>query len=199
MNKIIALACFIALSKTVVAQKDSLAFDERGKRLYYKVEVLNKYSADVLYKRSLQFFTDLSKDKTFNITEQDADNTSIKGSGFFIVYKPSLAKHPDGQVSYTLKMEVKETKYRYWLTDFVYTPYFRDRYNTYVPDKGITVAMEKPSKILDEKDLNKFLNDSGLFARQLGDKLKKYILTENKASVKKDTTTKKVIHIDKNF
>jgi hypothetical protein len=199
MNKIIALICCIALSKVALAQKDSLAFDDRGQYIYYKVVGMDKYNADVLYKRSLNFFDIISKDKTFKITEQNAKTTSITGTGILIVYKPSLAKHPDGQVAYTLKMEIKDAKYRYWLTDFVYTPYFRDRYNNYVPDKGISAAMEKPSKILNEKELNKYLDDAALFARQLGDKLKKYISTDGTVVSKKDTVAKKVIHIDKGF
>jgi len=199
MNKIIALTCFIALSKTVIAQKDSLAFDDRGKYLYYKVVSMDKYSADVLYNKSLNFFDALSKDKSFKVSAQNAKDAVISGIGIIIVYKPSLTKHADGQVAYTLKMEAKNGKYRYWLTDFVYTPYFRDRYNNYIPDKGIAVAMEKPSKVLGEKELNKFLDDAALYARQLGGKLKNYISTENATIVKKDTVIKKVIHINKTF
>lgn len=170
--------------------------DDRGKYIYYKVASLDKYSTDTLYKRSLRFFERFAKDKEFKITAQDAKAVSISGAGFFTISKPSMAKHADGQIGYTLKMEIKGSKYRYWLTDFVYTPYFRDRYNNYVPDNGIEAPLEKPTKYITDIELHKYLDEAAQFSRQLGERLKKSMSTENMPlKIKLDTTRR--VHIDK--
>jgi hypothetical protein len=195
MKKLAVLIFCLLMSRVVMAQRDSLAFDDRGKYIYYKV-LADKHTADDIYKKSLAFFEVLSKDKSFKLTTRDAKNTAITGAGTILVYKPSLTKHADGQVAYTLKMEIKDNKYRYWLTDFIYTPYFRDRYNSYVPDKGRNVPLEKSAKLIEEKDLNKFLDQAATYAIHLGEQIKKQIAADGVA-LKKDTTTKKVIHINK--
>lgn len=177
-----------------MAQKDSLALDEHGKYIYYKVVSLNKYTADTLYNRSLQFFKNNSDNKSLKITSTDAKNTALAGSGYFAVYKTAITKQPDGQVAYQFKLEIKDSKYRYWLTDFVYTPYFRDRYNNYVPQKNIEIPLEQASKKLSEKDLSKYLDESALFSRQLGERLKKQIgamPVVNKKTVPKVISTSK--------
>ncbi|WP_162847057.1 DUF4468 domain-containing protein [Mucilaginibacter gracilis] len=196
MNKILALICCLVVGKASFAQKDSLAFDDKGKYIYYKVVNMDTYSADTLYNRSLHFFEGISTDKTFTLTQQDAKNAVISGSGFFIVHKQSLAKHPDGQVAYLLKMEIKEGKYRFWLTNLTYRPYVRDRYTNYVADKNVDFALEKSSKNITDKDLSLFLDQFATSARQLGDKLKKYVSTQHSKVIKKELE-KKVIHIDK--
>jgi len=184
------------LSQTAIAQKDSLALNDNGKYIYYKVVTMDKYNTDTLYQRSLRFFETMSKSNSFKITARDVNSTSISGAGFFTISKPSMAKHDDGQIAYAVKLEIKGSKYRYWLTDFVYTPYFKDRYNNYVPDKGIEAPLEKPSKYITETELHKYLDQSGLFSRQLGEKLKKAIATEARLlKVKLDTTRR--VHIDK--
>lgn len=195
MKKIPILLFCIALTKLSFAQKDSLAFDEHGKYIYYKIVNVDKYTADTLYKKSLQFLKNAYDKKTLKLTSEDAKNTAITGEGFFVFNKKqSLAKHPDGQISYQLKLEIRDHKYRYWLTNFVYKPYYRDRYNNYVPDNGIDIPLEKSSKKLSEKDLNNYLDECAMFSRQLGDGLKKSILA---GPASKKEAPKKVISINK--
>jgi hypothetical protein len=196
MNKILVFICFLALTKAASAQKDSLAFDDHGKYIYYKVVNMDKYNADTLYRRSISFFkSNTNEQKDFKLTQQNDKTTSLSGTGFFIIYKPFMAKHSDGQISYTFTMEIKGSKYRYWLTSFLYTPYYRDRYNNYVPDKSIEVPLEKASKSISEKELAHYLDESALFARQLGERLKQALSKETAATKKEEP--KKVIHIDK--
>jgi hypothetical protein len=194
-NILILLGCLF-LFKTATAQKDSLAFDEHGKYIYYKVVGMDKYSADTLYKRSLSFFKNYVDSKTLKLTEQDAKDGNLTGTGFLVVYKPSLAKHPDAQIGYQFKMEIKDGKYRYWLTDFVFKPYYRDRYNNYVTDNNIEVPLEKTSKNFSEKDRNHYLDEAALYAREMGDRLK-VALARNPVTVIKKEPAKKVISIGK--
>lgn len=177
-----------------MAQKDSLALDEHGKYIYYKVVSMDKYTADTLYNRSLQFFKNNGDKRSLKITSSDAKNMALAGTGYFMVYKTAITKHPDGQIAYQFKLEVKDSKYRYWLTDFVYTSYFRDRYNNYVPQSNVELPLEKSSKNLSEKDLNNYLDESALFGRQLGERLKKQmtnVIVTKKASAPKVISTTK--------
>lgn len=190
------MVCFIGLFKTSVAQKDSLGFDEYGKYIYYKVVNGDKYTADTIYKRSLRFLKSYVDNKTLKLTIQNDQSKDLAAAGFLIVYNVSLAKHPEAQIAYQFKMEIKDGKYRYWLTDFLFKPYFRDRYNNYVTDNNVEIPLEKTSTRFSEKDRNHYLDETALFAKQLGDRLKA-ALSQTTTVVPKKEPVKKVIIINK--
>ncbi len=195
MKKILVLICFFIVAVKADAQKDSLAVDDHGKLVYYKVVNSGTVIADVLYARALAFAKSYDKN-VLKITKQDAKAMTMVAEGAIPVAKSgSLSKHTDGAVSCKLNIEVKDSKYRYWFTDFVYTPYERDRYNNYVPKAGMDVALEKADKQLEKKDISHYLDESAMFSRQTGAKLQQYMAA--KAVAKKDTTSKKVISISK--
>jgi hypothetical protein len=197
MKKILILICCIALFKTASAQKDSLAFDEHGKYIYYKV-IANKGDANVLLVRGLDFFDMPSKYLNFKVTAKDANTHTFEVKGFFVVSKASsLAKHDDGKIAYTFKVETRDQKYRYWVTGFVFTPYYRDRYNNYVPQTGVDIPMEEITEKVETRDANHYLDECAKFAKQLGNKLAQYIATAAVPKVKKDTVGKKVIDTKK--
>ncbi len=195
MKYILSLVCFLVISKASIAQKDSLAIDDHGKYIYYKVVNLEKYNADTLYSRAQYFFKNGYDKNTLKLAVQDNKNTSITGLGAFPVSKRSgLARHQDGAVSYKLIVEVKGTKYRYWLTDFIFTPYHRDRYNNYIADNGLVIPFEVLGKKISSKDMDDYFDQTAAFSKQLGDKLKQYMLQGN--LLKKDASPK-VISINK--
>ena len=197
MHRMKTLAFFtylLLLTNLTFAQKDSLAFDNKGKYIYYKIVNSGNNNADAAYKKSIAFVKDMGKDT--KLLFEDDNKTALGGSGLFVVYKPSLAKHPDGQIAYLFNIEVKGDKYRYWLTNFAYTPYYRDRYNNYVPKNGIETPLEKKSANVSDKDKSQYLNDCATYAKQFGENLKAYLNKSNIPAAKKDTT-RKVTLIDK--
>jgi hypothetical protein len=196
MKKILFLICLVLVGKMATAQKDSLAFDDHGKYIYYKVVNAGANNANVLYTRAESFLKAAYDKTTLKLLSQDVNAKSLIGEGNVMVAKTgSLSKHNDGRITCKLNVEVKDMKYRYWFTDFVYTPYKLDRYNNYVPEIGLDVEMEKAAKRLSQKDTDHYLDECARFARQMGAKLQLYMAAA--PVVKKDTVAKKVISINK--
>jgi len=178
-----------------MAQKDSLAFDEHGKYIYYRVVNQGKDDAAVLYQRALDFAKKAYDANTLKPSVSDEKNTTIDGGGYFVVSKPSsLAKHDDGRITYKLRIEVKGQKYRYWLSNFVFTPYYKDRYNNMVPQPGVEIPVESISKKIEAREAAHYLDECAAFGKKLGVKLKQYMDAE---PVAKKDDGKKVIDTKK--
>ena len=109
----------------------------------------------------------------------------------FLTYT-SLVKHENGEMTYALNIECKDGKYRYWITDFVFTPYEKNRYGMFTAVNGVTIPLEKASDKLVKKDVEGYFEQTGAFCKQLGDKLKKYMV-EGKAQPKVDKLVKKIV------
>ena len=174
-------------ARLATAQETLLSFDEHNKYIYYMVEDMPTVPADTLYARALACFkTSFAKVKL----KPDATAMSIMGDGKFFTYKGLFAaKHEVGEVHYQVNVEIKDKKYRYWLTGFTYTPYQRDRYNNFVPEPGIEIPLETANDKLDKKDVKSYLDQTGTFCKAFGDKLKLYMIN----APKKDESIKKVV------
>ena len=117
---------------------------------------------------------------------------SLKGEAKFITYGGvSVMRHEKGEVAYEVNIEFKDQKYRFWLTNFVFTPYQRDRYGNFVPQQGVDIPLETASSRLEKKELASYLDETGTFCKQWGDKLKSYMLKV--PAQKKEETVKKVV------
>jgi len=111
----------------------------------------------------------------------------------FLVYSmATFVKHESGEIAYTLNIECKDSKYRYWLTDFVFTPYEKNRYGVFVPKAGIDIPLETAEPKLDKKELNGYFDQTGAFCKQVGDKLKLY-MTEGHVVKKAEKSPAKVV------
>jgi hypothetical protein len=176
-------------TKAASAQKDSLSFNEHNKYIYYHVVDQPGSPVDTLQARALYFLkTAYPKIKI----DKGSTAANITANGIFLVYSgTAIVKTQDGQISYSCSIECKDQKYRYWLTDFVYTAYKTDRYGNSVPELGADVALEDTKK-LDKKQADNYLNQAGAFSAQFGDKLKQYMLKLSAAPPKE--AKKKVIN-----
>jgi len=175
-NLLLALAA-ILYSGMVFAQKDSLSFDERDKYIYYKLVDQPGANADTLYNRGLYFLTTAYPKKTLALSKSDKAAYSLTAVGSYMVSKKGLVSNSDGgSLSYILKIEVKESKYRFWLTDFVYQPYQRNRYGSSEPVPGGDIPLEKALSKLSKADFNACLDQVLANSKQVGDKLKLYML-----------------------
>ena len=172
-----------------MAQQDLLSFDEHNKYIYYQVVDMPGIPADTLYARGLNFLkTEYPK---FRLKGTPNAN-NISGEGKFLTYSGvSVLKHESGEITYSLSIEFKDQKYRYWLTGFTFTPYVRDRYGNFVPERGIAIPLETAISKLNKKDVDSYLNDTGAFCKQLGERLKLDITKV--PAPKKTETTKKVV------
>jgi hypothetical protein len=186
MKKIIIAIVCILLAKVTWAQQDLLSFDEHNKYIYYQVAEAPGIPVDTLHMRGLYFIkTVYPKLKLKNTNENN-----ISGEGKFETYSSVLVlKHESGEILYQLNIEFKDQKYRYWLTGFTFTPYVKDRYGNFVPKLGIYIPLETAQSKLDKKDVDNYLNETGTFCKQFGERLKQYLVN----APKKEEITKKVV------
>jgi hypothetical protein len=174
MKKIVVVLLCLLFAKAASAQKDSLSFDEHNKYIYYKVVEQPGLTIDTFQNRALYFLKiNYPKNKIDKATEPD----TITGTGKFLVLTGlSVAKHVEGEISYTFTIGYKDQKYRYWLTDFVYTPYKTDRYGNSVPEQGTEIPLESGLSKMEKADLNSCLEQSGAYGIQFGKKIKEYMV-----------------------
>jgi hypothetical protein len=123
------------------AQDKPLSVDEQGRLIYYEVVTDTKTPTDSLMSRAKAFLeTDKSKYKLAAF----GTDTSLKATGKLMISKSALGMaRPMGAVDYNFFVEVKEGKYRFWFTDFVFIPYSRDRYGNFVATTTIGIPLER--------------------------------------------------------
>lgn len=128
-----------------LAQEVKLPLDERGKLIYYEVVDKPGTSIQALQTRASRFF---KGNKDVRLITGHADSTWT-ASGKFIINKTAFVlSHPSGEVLYQFYIDFKADKYRFWLTDFNFIPYQRDRYSNFVPATTIGIPLErKPGKL----------------------------------------------------
>ncbi|WP_183573895.1 DUF4468 domain-containing protein [Mucilaginibacter sp. X5P1] len=188
MKKVFFVLMCVLFAKVASAQKDLLAFNEQNKYMYYQVVGQPGVITDTLNDRALYF---LEKAYPKNTIKKGETSGNYTGTGKFLVVSGlTMAKHIEGEVNYTYYIECKDQKYRYWLTDFVFTPYKVDRYGNSVPQEGIDIPLESATTKLDKKQVDSYLDQIGTYGKAFGDKLKYYILKP--AALPKETK-KKVI------
>lgn len=188
MKKILFIAAFLLFARIANAQQNQLALDEHNKYVYYQVVEIPDSTQDNLYRNAAFFLKDeFPKGKQ---TPTATQNIVFKDK--FLCYAP-FVKHETGAIAYTLNIECKDSKYRYWLTDFIFTPYQRDRYGVFVPENGIEIPLEKASTKVDKKDLDSYLEQTTKFCTQLGTKLRKYMAGEKPQKKPAEQPAKKIV------
>jgi len=189
MKRIIIVAACLMFVRVANAQKSLLSIDEHNKYIYYKVVDIAGFSADSLFRNGSGFVKiAYPKNKSAQI-----NNGSITVKDKLLTRSVvTFVKHENGEVNYTLNIECKDSKYRYWLTDFVFTPYTRDRYGVFVPINGIAIPLEKAKAKINNKELEGYLDQTGAFCKQLGERLQQY-MAENHEKKKTDQQPAKVV------
>ena len=188
MKYLIPVFLFLLVTKTAAAQQNLLSFDEHNKYIYYQVETMPGIPFDTLIQRGSKFLK-----TSYPKTMVKQDNTGkTEGTGKFLVYGGlSVLKREKGEITYQVNIEYKDQKYRFWLTGFVFTPYQRDRYGNFVPQQGVDIPLEQAATKLDKKDVDGYLDETGAFCKQFGERLKTYL--SKLPEPKKVEITKKVV------
>lgn len=169
------------------AQEKQFPMDEDGKFIYYKVVDSQVLDKAILLERAKNFIQSANK-KTMRL--ESSTDTSILAKGKMVIDKTILvAGHPSGEVNYNFVMEVRAGKYRYWLTDFEYIPYQRDRYGNFVATTNIGTPLEKPADRLNSGTWKDIQASTYVKVSKFGESFKKFIATDTKtaAPVKKES------------
>lgn len=146
MMKLFILVIFSFFAAAGFAQERPLSTDDRGKLIFYEVVDLNGIPRDSLIARASAFF---SKSKKMLKIKSASGDSSIQAAGKLIINKTALVlSRPSGEILYNFYVETKEGKYRFWLTDFNFIPYQRDRYGNFVASTTVGTPLENsPGKL----------------------------------------------------
>ena len=144
--KFLTLGLLFFLTTTGFSQDKPLSNDDRGKLIFYEVVESKDVSKGSLNDRVTAFFKKTGK--SLKVQSAEADSVTV-ASGKFVIHKTALVmSRPSGEVLYNFYVETKNGKYRFWLTDFRFIPYQRDRYSNFVPSTTVATPLEhKPGKL----------------------------------------------------
>ena len=168
--------------------ENALPVDERGKFIYY--EVVNvSIATDSLSKRALAFIKKQNKELKYQKTLGD---TAYTATGKLVINKTLLVmSHPSGEVLYNFQAEVKKGKYRFWITDFEFIPYQRDRYGNFVPSTTVGIPLENNPGKLNAGEWKEYKAQTAKYAKDFAVKFKNYMAS--KAPIVVQPTEKKVV------
>ena len=167
--------------------ENTLPVDERGKLIYYEV-VTVKTPADSLRMRALAF---IKKQKELKYKKTSGD-TGFVATGKLIINKTLLVmSHPSGEVLYNFEAEVKSGKYRFWLTDFEFIPYQRDRYGNFVASTTVGIPLENNPGKLNAGEWAAYKSQTAKYAKDFAVKFKNYMASKTPVVI--PPTEKKVV------
>ena len=192
MKKFLLLLFFVLIRTiSASAQSDSLTMDENNKYIFYQVVTQEATPADSLYKRALTFVKKNYPSDKLKFKDQDKEKATVYATGNVLVAKKSMiAMHPDAGIEFTMVIEVKENKYRYWFTDFNVVPQQRDRFANFVPVPGKKEPLETGLTDLSKKDADGYTSTLLVNLKSISNNLKVYMRNPTvtaKKEVKKTT------------
>lgn len=177
---ILLLSSLFSFSAIAQKQNDEevMPLDERGKYIHYEVVEGITIPADSLRSRAVAFL------KARRLSAVRPEDGQLTASGKFQINKTALVlSRPAGVTSYDFVFEIKGDKYRFWLTDFVFTRYERDRYANFVPAQGKGIPLEKNPDKLNASGWMSNVKAATELAESFGRDFKEFLAEERKAKV----------------
>jgi len=93
----------------------------------------------------LNAYTFVQEQEGCRLVSADSLN-NVKATCGFWAYKSKLLKSIEGRIFFNFLVEIKENKYRYFINDFHFMPYSRDRYSRYKADKSAVQSLSEPNQ-----------------------------------------------------
>ncbi len=155
MNVITLLLYLFVHVQPSFSQEIELPVDESGRYTYHEVVDVKNFDSVTLLNNAENFlkgYINKKQKKTLHRDDLKGEVTAM--SSFQVFKKGSLGKNVDGAIEYSLRIEVKDQKYRYTLTDFYFQEYERNRYGKFEPINGKVKPLETPSSKLNDWQWN---------------------------------------------
>lgn len=138
-------------------QQVSFPVDEYGKYTFYEVVEMPGMRQDDLFKNGESF---LKKVKVLKARKKylkfNREDFTITNKGSFYVYQyGAINKAIAGAVEYDISLEVKDGKYRYTITNFIFNEFQRNRYGKYEPVNGKNTPLEMEVSGMNKKGWEK--------------------------------------------
>jgi hypothetical protein len=161
---------FVCLLKANAQQDQLLPVDEHGKFIYYEVVEAKQISRDSLKISVLDFLHKKNPNLKYKSTKGD---TAFIATGKLIISKTLLVmSHPSGEVLFNFQTEVRAGKYRFWLSDFNFIPYQRDRYGNFVANTTTGIPLESGPGKLNVAQWKEYQVQTAAYAKDFAAKFK---------------------------
>ena len=170
MRLILFFLIFSALASPLLAQEiEELPKDEAERYTYYEV-VNTAVSADSLKLRLLGFLT--KNKKEIKLKPEEQKNILLAEGRLVIQKSVAMLSHPSGEIKYQFNFEAVAGKYRFWLTNFEFIPYQKDRYGNFVASTTVGVPLEKEPKKLNAAQWQDYRLQAAKYAAAFAKRLK---------------------------
>jgi len=181
---------FAGLISTAFGQDVQFPIDGTGNFIFTEVVEVPGLSKEVLYRNGEVFLKQVKilNSRKKNIQKND-DDFIISNKGSFYVYRiGSVKKAIDGTVEYSITLEMKDGKYRYTITNFLYNEFKKNRYGKSEPINGKYLPLELEVSSLNSKQWEKhrevvYLKTQDLILNLYGEMI--YSKSKNSKKVKK--------------
>lgn len=189
MKFLSSFASLLFLSSLLFGQEVAvLPKDETGKYIYYEV-VSTGLAEDSLKLRSLDF---ISKNKKEIKLKSIKDAKTVLASGKIVITKSlAMLSRPTGEITYHFNFEIGAQKYRFWLTNFEFIPYQKDRYGNFVPSTTVGIPLEKEPKKSNADQWEDYRLQAAKYAASFAKRFKDHLA--NKVVAPKPAAEKKVV------
>jgi hypothetical protein len=149
----VLLAVLFTLFGYILQQQAPFPVDERGKYTFQEVTEIHGMDQKALFENGKSFLKKLKVlNSKKNYLSVDNDNFTITNKGSFYVYQHgSVNRAIDGAVEYDLTLEIKDGRYRYTITNFIFNEYKRNRYGKFEPINGKYMPLETEVSNLNKK------------------------------------------------
>lgn len=189
------IGCFLFLifsSSFCIAQNEELLRDEHGKLIYYELVEAKGCTKEQLKERVNLFLRKPYKELKLKTIRGD---TVFVATGKLIINKTVLVmSHPSGEVLYHFQAEIKDEKFRFWLTNFNFVPYQRDRYGNFVTGGNKGMPLESSMDKLNVAQWKEYQVQTANYVSQFARVFKDYMVgkigldipAQNKIVVKRE-------------
>lgn len=152
--------------------------DEHGRYIHYEVVEQTSVPGDSLQYRAKAF---LEEKKLNNIHQEEGQ---LNAEGKILINKTAFVlTHPSGEILYHFSFESKQGRYRFWLTDFLFIPYNRDRYGNFVPSTSYGTPMESNPGKLNAAEWTSYIDAATQQATHFAGEFKRYLSTSQKMRI----------------
>ena len=109
------------------AFSQNFPLDPSGEILFQEVVQVDSLKKMDAYWKGVKWLNSLN-DEQITLTKQDSLEGKLNANSFFFVYdQAGVFKKLSGKISYSISIDVKDDKYRYSFTDFLFHYYKQDR------------------------------------------------------------------------
>ena len=135
---------FIFLLISLGGYAQDFPLDPKGGIVYQEVVEVDSMKKEQLYQNALKWIQFLSQEDENLITRRDSIAGSIFIQSSFIVYTQSgIFRKVSGKIHYSISLDVKNDKYRFNFSDFVFH-YYSETRNYMMMDNHKTKQLEEP-------------------------------------------------------